>query len=289
MKVFISWSGELSQKFAKNLKTWIEQCIQSVEVFYSKDDIEKGEHWNARLTTELSSSNFGVVCITAENVNAPWIHFEAGALSKLLDSKVATILINTNVSDIKGPLSTFQATKLEEGEMFKLLQSINNEQEKPLSEERLRTAFKAFWNDFIEQITTLKEQYSSQAEKKTAPRTNLNDAVEEILQLVRSQSSLLSKPSNILPVEYLEKYTQTPNMNTNEIFDLLYVFTHDLLVFYEHEEIRNFVVSPVFNRYTHSVRRITEKSPVWYRRFSKLFYRLQYMIEQDTTSDASGQ
>ncbi len=33
MKVFVSWSGELSQKYAKALKEWLEQCIQSVEVF----------------------------------------------------------------------------------------------------------------------------------------------------------------------------------------------------------------------------------------------------------------
>lgn len=34
MKVFVSWSGELSQKFAELLKSWIEQCIQSADVFF---------------------------------------------------------------------------------------------------------------------------------------------------------------------------------------------------------------------------------------------------------------
>ena len=41
VKVFVSWSGELSQKFAAALKEWLEQCIQSVEVFFSSEDIEK--------------------------------------------------------------------------------------------------------------------------------------------------------------------------------------------------------------------------------------------------------
>ena len=43
MKVFVSWSGDLSKKYAAFLKNWLEQCIQSVEVFFSAEDIEKGD------------------------------------------------------------------------------------------------------------------------------------------------------------------------------------------------------------------------------------------------------
>ena len=83
MKIFVSWSGDTSRKFAKYLKDWLEQCIQSADVFFSQEDIEKGERWNDKIATELQDSKFGIVCLTSENVNAPWIHFEAGALSKI--------------------------------------------------------------------------------------------------------------------------------------------------------------------------------------------------------------
>lgn len=166
MKVFISWSGNLSKEIAGLLKEWIEQCIQSVEVFVSSEDIEKGERWDSRLTSELNASNFGIVCLTAENINAPWIHFEAGALSKKLDSKVGTLIINTNISDIKGPLSTFQATKLEEDDMLKLLISINKEQEKPLSEEKLKNSFRAFWSDFAHKQKNYVKRIRLQLQRK---------------------------------------------------------------------------------------------------------------------------
>lgn len=35
MKVFVSWSGELSKKIAEELKKWIPCIIQSATVFYS--------------------------------------------------------------------------------------------------------------------------------------------------------------------------------------------------------------------------------------------------------------
>ena len=41
MKVFISWSGELSKNIAEVIKKWLPCIIQSVEVFFSPDDIEK--------------------------------------------------------------------------------------------------------------------------------------------------------------------------------------------------------------------------------------------------------
>ncbi len=126
MKVFISWSGEFSKKIALLIKDWAEQCIQSIEAFVSDEDIEKGENWSARLTNELSSTNYGIVCLTSDNISAPWIHFEAGALSKLVESRVSTIAVDIQYSEIKGPLSSFQNTKLEKDEMFSLLKSINN-------------------------------------------------------------------------------------------------------------------------------------------------------------------
>ena len=152
MKIFVSWSGEKSRLYAEALKDWLEQCIQSVEVFFSSEDIEKGINWNTKLSTELSDTNFGIVCLTNDNISAPWIHFEAGALSKFLSSKVTALVTDISISDIKGPLASFQATKLEKEDMLKLLKSINKELEHPIEEERLTRNFNAFYNDFEDKI-----------------------------------------------------------------------------------------------------------------------------------------
>ena len=174
MKVFVSWSGDLSKKYASFLKNWLEQCIQSVEVFFSAEDIEKGETWHTKLSNELRDTNFGIVCLTSENVNAPWIHFEAGALSKMLDSRVATIAINVNFSDIKGPLSTFQATKLEKDDIFQLLTSINKSQEKALADDKLKASFEAFWPNFENHIKGTKETPKITKDDKKSSSSKIN-------------------------------------------------------------------------------------------------------------------
>ena len=56
---------------------------------------------------------YGIICLTTENTSAPWINFEAGAIAKSLDSRVTALMVNIKPSDIKGPLSRYQATKFE--------------------------------------------------------------------------------------------------------------------------------------------------------------------------------
>ena len=118
MKIFVSWSGELSRQIAEVLKKWIPCIIQSVEVFFSPEDIEKGDNWDKTISTELSECNYGIICLTTDNTTAPWINFEAGAIAKSLDSKVTALMINVKPSDIKGPLSRYQATKFEKDDFL---------------------------------------------------------------------------------------------------------------------------------------------------------------------------
>ena len=82
MKLFISWSGNLSRDIAKELKEWFPLVINQVVPFVSSESIKKGDRWLLDIYSELEQSNFGVVCLTKENLTEPWILFEAGALSK---------------------------------------------------------------------------------------------------------------------------------------------------------------------------------------------------------------
>ena len=132
MKVFVSWSGELSCQIAEVLKKWIPCIIQSVEVFFSPEDIEKGDNWDKTISNELSQCNYGIICLTSDNTTAPWINFEAGAIAKSLDSRITALMVNIKPSDIKGPLSRYQATKFEKNDFFQLISAINKALETPL-------------------------------------------------------------------------------------------------------------------------------------------------------------
>ena len=184
---------------------WLEQCIQSVDVFFSTEDIEKGDNWQLKLSNELRDANYGVICVTPENIDAPWLHFEAGALSKMLDSKVMVLAINVNFTDIKGPLKSFQATKLEKDDIFRLLKSINNVQEKPLTEEKLKISFEAFWPQFEKEMENLKKySIKTKSEKKSSSSVNIDKTLDEMLQLIRNQNSIINDPTRLLPVDYFE-------------------------------------------------------------------------------------
>ena len=85
MKIFISWSGDTSHKVATILRDWLPSVIQSVEPYVSSEDIDKGTRWATDIAGELDQSAFGVLCVTKDNMNAPWLNFEAGALDKSVD------------------------------------------------------------------------------------------------------------------------------------------------------------------------------------------------------------
>lgn len=273
MKVFISWSGEISKRSAEALKEWLEQCIQSLEVFFSPEDIAKGTNWQAKLSNELKDTNYGIICLTSENTNAPWIHFEAGALSKILDSKVMVLAINISFSEIVGPLKTFQATKIEKDDVFKLLQSINNSQEKPLSETKLHNSFEAFWPQLIERLKSIKKSVAiapktDDKEKQTSVHTD--EVLDEILQLVRNQNALFGSPEKLVPLDYLEyafaRFSNPPQQYLDEIYSFTrFIISEEIL------PLNDPNVQSFFENYRRMVFRLCRDSRTWKKRFSSLF------------------
>lgn len=228
MKVFVSWSGELSKKVAQELKRWLPCIIQSIDVFYSSEDIEKGENWDSKISSELSQCNYGIVCLTSENTTAPWVNFEAGAIAKTLDSKVAALMIDIKTSDIQGPLKRYQATKLEKDDIWQLVSDVNKNTETPLDENILRSTFDAIWEKMYVAI--------KKAIEECAPISKLNkgehkientEAVEEILQLLRKQNVLLNSPEQLFPLPYFQEIQQkiynNPGGNTylEELFNIV--------------------------------------------------------------------
>ena len=93
MRVFISWSGNKSHKVALVFRDWLPSVIQSIEPYVSSEDIDKGARWSTDIAKELENSTFGILCVTKDNLEAPWLSFEAGALSKTMDKALSLIHI----------------------------------------------------------------------------------------------------------------------------------------------------------------------------------------------------
>ncbi len=215
MKIFISWSGEKSKEIAEFLKNWIEQIIQAAEPWISVD-IEKGKRWNAEISDKLENSKIGIFCITKDNMNSPWLLFEAGAISKSTDSFVCTFLIDINPTDLTGPLSLFQATKFKKEDILKLLttinQSIGNNGSKSLTTENLKSLFEIFYpklEDKINEIIKTKSVEENKNGEIRADRELLEESLEILRQIKQSkfENPIIAEAKNLL-YYYAKKYAE---------------------------------------------------------------------------------
>jgi len=159
MRIFVSWSGERSKTAALGLKTLLDDIFRDdVEVFIS-DYIEPGEIWARRLETELEESKFGILCLTQDNFQSPWLLFEAGAIAKKFGAdrvRVVPYMIDPlpSVAD-RSPLTQFQRVRADAEGTFHLVKSINAVCTKPQGEERLKRTFKNCWVDFGQTLDAL--------------------------------------------------------------------------------------------------------------------------------------
>ena len=211
MKVFISWSGPVSHKVALALRDWLPSVIQSVDPYVSSEDIDKGARWSADVGQELEASDFGVLCITPTNTGAPWVSFEAGALSKsLARSRVVPLLFGLARAELpQGPLVQFQSVLAERDDIEKLVSSLNAAcGDRALDETRLAGIFDVWWPRLEEVLGQI--DVSDEQGQAGTPRSG-HDVLAEILELVRGQSQLLQDPATLFPPWYAEQILQRPS------------------------------------------------------------------------------
>mgnify|MGYP000967847180 CR=1 FL=1 len=150
MNVFLSWSGERSKRIAQLLDEWLQCVIQRIKPWMSSKDIDRGTIWFTEINDQLKTTSTGIICLTRENLNKPWILFEAGALLKgLSSSRLCTLLIDLQPADISDPLAQFNHTLPSKEGMWGLIRSLNNSLlEDRISENILEKIFETYWQQF---------------------------------------------------------------------------------------------------------------------------------------------
>ena len=160
MGVFICWSGvgSRSHQLAKILSERIPEILQSVDVFLSELDIGPGTTWMEELRKALNENRFGILCITPENKDNVWIHFEAGSLWKGEGSTRVCPLLFNKEAEITGPLAQLQAIELEKSKFFQLMSEVNKLGcEKSISESLLQKSFDRVWADIEKDVSKIKK------------------------------------------------------------------------------------------------------------------------------------
>lgn len=209
MKVFLSWSGDVSHKVALALRDWLPAVLQYVEPYVSSEDIDKGARWSSDIAKELEESSYGILCVTESNIDAPWLTFEAGALSKSLDkSRVSPLLFGVKRSEVQGPILQFQSTVISQDDILKLVGSINGAatESESLDEERLKRVFGVWWPQLDAKFNEIPSQSASgeATDTRTDDRALDPEILEEILELTRTNQRMLNDPEALLPRGYIE-------------------------------------------------------------------------------------
>jgi TIR domain len=187
MRIFISWSGDRSKALASALKDWLPTVLQYVQPWMSSSDINSGERWSNEIAKQLKDTNFGILCVTKENLEAPWLLFEAGALAKSMqDGRVIPLRLDVENSDITGPLQQFHSEKADSEGVKKLLTSLNTSWATPIADDVLQNVFDPMWAVLAKKIDAIPE--SEAAQKKSRSQA---EVLEDLVSNVRNMDMRL--------------------------------------------------------------------------------------------------
>lgn len=129
----------------------------------------------------LEQARAGIICVTPDNQLEPWIHFEAGALSRLVnEGLVCPYLIGMQPADLAAtPLAGFQAKVADRVGTLALIRTLNEalgDAARP--RENLERAFDRFWPDLAHTLSNLPKA-------KSPARRPADAMTADILELVR--------------------------------------------------------------------------------------------------------
>lgn len=184
MKVFISWSGKRSRAVAELLNDWTKCVLQATRPWLSTRDIDRGALWFSEIHDQLKDTSVGIVCLTQDNRNRPWILFEAGALAKGLSSnRVCTFLIDLKPSDLEDPLAQFNHTLPERSSVWELIRTLNNCLDTNALDERILTqVFETYWQQFETRFGSILKTHPASENSEPRPK---EDILAEILDNTR--------------------------------------------------------------------------------------------------------
>ncbi|OBJ86508.1 toll/interleukin-1 receptor domain-containing protein [Mycobacterium asiaticum] len=223
-QVFISWSGPLAKSIASALDNWLPTMFDHIDVWFSDTDIPAGTAWFGDIQQRLNSSDYGIVVVTTENLNRPWMNFESGALSKKLKQDVARVtpvLVNfTDITQLTGhPLQQYNAVLLDEDGIRKLCDSIARSAGRNTASVMLR--FRNMWPDLEAEIDKAKKSAGTQPEP---PDVSEPEVLESLSASVRSLESTVARlvrnyvaPSSPTVVRQPARRPASPVNNINRV------------------------------------------------------------------------
>ena len=121
----------------------------------SDSDLKAGRNWRSDLQGHLEESGAGIVVVTADNRDKPWLMFEAGALAKQVNNCLIPYLVDVDSSALsRNALDMFQTVKADREGTQKMVERIfeagGGKQE---DQTAILKSFAALWPDLEKPLT----------------------------------------------------------------------------------------------------------------------------------------
>ncbi len=174
MNIFLSWSKPKSKEIAFEMKTFLEGLFRNqVTIWMSTESISFGSMSMLDINRALKSSDICIALITEENVTAPWIMYETGAIAsnnfseksgKSKDAVIPIVFDNVNANTFNGhPLNQFQRLTFKRDTMLKLIVQLNDRINAFSNEQTLKTQFTLNWSMLNRNVKSIIRKYSLKA------------------------------------------------------------------------------------------------------------------------------
>ena len=165
--IFICWSRPRGGQLAELCRELLGSTIPALEdQIFTSPQIEKGARWFEEVLRQLETARVGIICLTPESLDSPWLHFEAGALLRGMhvatgaesgtpvQNRAFTFLFDVEPAALAGPLSQYQSTTANRADTRSMLLSIAAGMGTPWGPEQEKR-FRAAWRRFEHGIDRL--------------------------------------------------------------------------------------------------------------------------------------
>lgn len=209
-QAFISWSGSEAKEKARALRKLIADVLPEAAVFMSDEDIAAGSLWLEKVTGSLDDAVAGVIIVTEENLKAPWIHYEAGALATRVTRRmVIPLLSGLSPSDLANtPLSNFQALSISKDSVLEVITSFASALGISRQGDAITRSFNKWWDEYEADITVTKASPAKQPANITDVYRLLSNVQGQLRVQGEAISAMLSTgtwsehpyPAHVLPL-----------------------------------------------------------------------------------------
>ena len=137
------------------MKHWLEDNIANLDVFVSHE-IGLGDDWKRFIDKKLINAEMGLLILTPENVNSPWVLFESGTIYKT--GRLFPFLCGRDKGNIEGPFQGINHAEFSKDGLVKLLVEINKHSNYTLKNKNISGIVNSTWDDISATVLPMIEK-----------------------------------------------------------------------------------------------------------------------------------